>query len=150
MNGPDGNVNPYQSPTAYQADAVVGNPLMIPAIVLLVLASSMLFLILLSIQSQILRMREIDTTTSGGLGELCGMIGSLVIWITMMAAIIWGSIAMLRLRGYRDAMAAAVLAVIPICSPCFVLGIPFGIWAIVVLMRVEVRTKFQGQMGIGQ
>jgi len=123
---------------------------MIPATILLVLASIMLFFILLSIPGQVLRMRAIDTTTPGGQGELAGMIVSLVIWTVMMAAIIWGSIAMLRLRGYSNAMVAAVLAVIPVCSPCFVLGIPFGIWAIIVLKRAEVRARFQRQMGIGQ
>jgi hypothetical protein len=143
MNGPDHNVNPYQSPAVHRADAAAGNPLMIPAIIMLVLASLMLALILGSMPGQILRMRAIDTSTPEGQGELTGMIAALVAWIVMMAGIIWGSIAMLRLRGYRNAMVAAVLAMIPVCSPCFVLGIPFGIWAIIVLMRPEVRARFQ-------
>jgi len=150
MNGPDGHINPYQSPTAYRADAATGNPLMIPAIILLVLACIMLLMILLSIPGQIFRMLEIDTTTPAGAGELFGMIGSLVIWVAMMAGIIWGSIAMVRLRGYGSAMVAAVLALIPVCSPCFVLGIPFGIWAIIILMRADVRARFQTPVGTGQ
>jgi len=143
MIGPD-PVNPYQSPAEYHDDAATGNPLLIPGIFLLVLASLMLALILLSIPGQIIRMRQIDTTTPEGQGELTGSIVALVVWIVMMACIIWGSIAMVRLRGYSNAMVAAVLAVIPVCSPCFVLGIPFGIWAIIVLMRTEVRARFLG------
>jgi hypothetical protein len=143
MNGPDHNVNPFQSPANFRADAAKGNPLMIPAIILLVLASIMLALILGSMPGQILRMRNIDTTTHEGQGELAGSIVALVVWVALTAAIIWGSIAMLRLRGYRDSMVAAVLAVIPVCSPCFVLGIPFGIWAIILLMRTDVRARFQ-------
>jgi hypothetical protein len=143
MSETDGHVNPYQSPGACQAAAGAGNPLMIPAITLLVLASIMLALILLSIPGQIVRMRAIDTTTHEGQGELTGSIVALVIWIVMTAAILWGAIAMLRLSSYRDAFVAAVLSLIPVCSPCFVLGIPFGIWAIIILMRPEVRAKFQ-------
>lgn len=145
MSEPDGHANPYQSPAAPapQLATGAGNPLLIPAVTLLVLASIMLALILVSMPGQVLRMREIDTTTHEGQGELAGSIGALVVWIATTAAILWGSIAMLRLRSYRDAFVAAVLSVIPFCSPCFVLGIPFGIWAIIVLMRPEVRVRFQ-------
>jgi hypothetical protein len=73
----------------------------------------MVALILLSLPGTIPRMRAIDTTTSEGMGELVGMIASLVVWTAMMAAIIAGAISMLRQRGYRNAMTAAVLAVIP-------------------------------------
>jgi hypothetical protein len=148
MNGPDFNVNPYQSPAAYQAKTITGNPLMIPSIILLVLASMMLALILFSIPGLIFQTRGIDTTIPALQGKLVGSLAGF--WVVMMGAIIWGSVAMLRLRGYRNAMVAAVLAVIPVCSPCFVLGVPFGIWAIIVLMRVEVRAMFQGQTGVGQ
>jgi hypothetical protein len=143
MSEPDRHANPYQSPAIDQAAAGAGNPLMIPASILLVLASIMLALILLSVPGQILRMRDIDTTTHEGQGELIGSILTLVVWIIITAAILWGSIAMLRLRSYRDSFVAAVLSVIPVCSPCFVLGIPFGIWAIIVLIRPEVRARFQ-------
>jgi hypothetical protein len=143
MSEPDRHVNPYQSPAGPQPAIGAGNPLMIPAIILIVLASSMLALILLSMPGQVLRMRDIDTTTHEGQGELVGAIVALVVWIVVNAAILWGSIAMLRLSSYRDAIVAAVLSVIPVCSPCFVLGIPFGIWAIIVLMRPEVRARFQ-------
>jgi len=40
-------------------------------------------------------------------------------------------------------MAAAIVACVPFCSPCVVLGIPFGIWALVVMAKPEVRAAFQ-------
>jgi hypothetical protein len=143
MSKPDHHPNPYQSPAAFQVASGSGNPLMIPAITLLVLASIMLALILLSMPGQVLRMRAIDTTTPEGQGELVGSIVALVVWIVFTIAILWGSVAMLRLNRYRDAVVGAVLSMIPVCSPCFVLGIPFGIWAIIVLLRPEVRARFQ-------
>jgi hypothetical protein len=47
------------------------------------------------------------------------------------------------LRGYGLAWTAAVASVIPCCSPCYVLGIPFGIWAIILLQKPEVRSRFR-------
>jgi hypothetical protein len=104
----------------------------------------MLALILLSIPVQMVQMQAIDTNSPVGRGDLAVSIAALVCWIVMMAAIISGAIGMIRLRGYRSAWIAAVLAVIPACSPGFVLGIPLGIWAMIVLMRTEVRARFLG------
>jgi hypothetical protein len=44
---------------------------------------------------------------------------------------------MLRLRGYVWAAAAAIVAMVP-WSPAWLLGLPFGIWACIVLGRPEV------------
>jgi tRNA A-37 threonylcarbamoyl transferase component Bud32 len=56
---------------------------------------------------------------------------------------IGGAVAMLRLRGYPWAGAAAILATIP-WSPIWVLGLPFGTWAIVVLGKPAVAEAFLG------
>jgi hypothetical protein len=58
------------------------------------------------------------------------------------AAILFGALKMMRLQSYGWAMAAAILAVIPCLSPCCCLGIPFGIWALVVLSKPEVKAAF--------
>jgi hypothetical protein len=58
---------------------------------------------------------------------------------------IYGSLAMLRLTSLSAARTAAIISVIPLCAPCLILGIPFGIWALVVLSRPEVAAAFQGQ-----
>ena len=49
---------------------------------------------------------------------------------------------MRRLENYRTAMTVAIVSVIPLISPCCLLGIPFGIWALVMLSRPEVRDAF--------
>jgi hypothetical protein len=38
-------------------------------------------------------------------------------------------------------MAAAIMAMIP-CNCCCLLGLPFGIWALVMLMKPEVKSQF--------
>lgn len=73
---------------------------------------------------------------------IANIIGGIVILVVNGITLI-GSIQMLRLRSYGLAMTAAVLAVIPCCSPCYILGIPFGIWAIVVLAQPNVKLAFR-------
>lgn len=48
-----------------------------------------------------------------------------------------------RGRNYRACMAGAIIACIPILSPGIVLGVPFGIWAILVLQRPAVKLAFK-------
>lgn len=55
-----------------------------------------------------------------------------------------GAVRMQQLRSYGLAMTASVIAVLPI-HPWFILGLPFGIWAIVVLMRRETRDAFHAR-----
>jgi predicted Zn finger-like uncharacterized protein len=49
---------------------------------------------------------------------------------------------MKRLDSYAAAMTASILAVIPCLSPCFVLGIPFGIWGLIVINQADVKEAF--------
>ena len=135
------NTNPY-APPAPQPGSSSESPLLFPAIALLILSSLFVLIILASVPGQIVRMRAIDTSTPEGAGELVGSIVSLAIWPLMNLAIAVGAVSMIRLRNYRSAYTAAILSVIPICSPCLLLGIPFGIWAIVVLNRPEVKQRF--------
>jgi hypothetical protein len=58
------------------------------------------------------------------------------------AVVLFGALKMLRLQNYGWAMAASILAVIPCLSPCCCLGIPFGIWSLVVLSKPEVKSAF--------
>jgi len=116
--------------------------LLLPGIALLILAALYLLLIVASLPGQTVRMQAVDTSTPAGAGELAGMIVTLVALTLMNVAIVLGAISMLRLKNYRSAYTAAVLSLIPFCSPCFVLGIPFGIWALIVLHRADVKQRF--------
>ncbi len=136
--------NPYAPPTPEWGGPPPGNPLLVPAIFLLTLAVSFVLLIVASLPEQIARIRAIDSSTSEGAGELFGNIASLILWPLMNLVIVLGAIAMLRLKGYRTAYTAAILATLPCCSPCFLLGIPFGVWSIVLLNRPEVKQRFTG------
>lgn len=84
---------------------------------------------------------------SGGAGSLfSGVLGLVfnVIWLLMGGLVIFGALKMKNLQSYGLAMAAAVIAALPCTSPCCFLGLPIGIWAIVVLLNQEVKGSFQG------
>jgi hypothetical protein len=55
--------------------------------------------------------------------------------------VIAGSIQMMRLQSHGMATAAAVVAMLP-CNLCCLLGLPIGIWALVVLLREDVKRAF--------
>ena len=55
--------------------------------------------------------------------------------------IILGALQMIGLRSYGWAVAASVLAVLPL-SAGFMIGVPMGIWALIVLYRSDVQEAF--------
>jgi hypothetical protein len=54
-----------------------------------------------------------------------------------------GGFLMYNRGSYGMAMTAAILAIVPCFSPCYLLGIPFGIWALVVLNDPDVKEAFR-------
>ena len=53
-----------------------------------------------------------------------------------------GALYMRRLSGYAMSMIAAIVSLVPIATGCLCTGIPFGIWALVVLVRPEIKAAF--------
>jgi phage FluMu protein Com len=76
---------------------------------------------------------------NSGIGLISGAVG-----IIIGLVIIVGAMKMKNLESYSFAMAAAIIAMIPCISPCCVLGLPFGIWALVVLNDPTVKAAFRG------
>jgi len=72
-------------------------------------------------------------------GVIGGMIG-----VGIDILVLSGAISLHRRKNHGLAMAGAIVACIPFCSPCVALGIPFGIWALVVLNSADVKDAFQG------
>lgn len=82
---------------------------------------------------------QIDAFVSGmerfgvGFNVLAMIVGALVV--------IAGA-RMIQMRGYGLAMTASIVALIPCLSPCCCLGIPFGAWALIVLLDKDVKAAF--------
>ncbi len=64
-----------------------------------------------------------------------------VLQIATAALIILGAVRMRKLGSYGLAMTASILAMLP-CTYAFPIGIPIGIWALVVLTKPEVKAAF--------
>lgn len=61
-------------------------------------------------------------------GQMVGGIVGGVIGLVFDMLVIVGAYNLQKLNKYGLAMTGAIIACIPCCGPCFVLGIPFGIW----------------------
>ncbi|MBI1345227.1 hypothetical protein GC163_02945 [bacterium] len=75
------------------------------------------------------------------MAKIGGMVGG-VIGLTFDGLVLFGAYCMQTVRNYGMAMTGAIVACIPFCGPCLVLGIPFGIWSLVVLNNAEVKSAF--------
>jgi hypothetical protein len=69
-------------------------------------------------------------------------IASSFIGILVAALIIYAALKMKELSQYGLCMAASILAMIPCISPCCIIGLPIGIWCLIVLTKPEVKTAF--------
>ena len=70
-------------------------------------------------------------------------IGSSFVGLLVAGFIIFAALKMKDQEQWGLAVAASVLAMIPCISPCCIIGLPIGIWCLVVLMRPEVKDAFK-------
>ena len=82
--------------------------------------------------------QKIINMMGGGLGIIQNIIGGIGGVVVLM-----GALKMQRLQNYSFVFTASILAMLPCLSPCCVLGLPFGIWALVTLNKAEVKAAFQ-------
>jgi len=69
-------------------------------------------------------------------------IATSLIGILVAAFIIYAALKMKDLSQYGLCMVASILAMIPCISPCCVIGLPIGIWCLVVLTKPEIKAAF--------
>ncbi len=124
-----------------------------PALAMMIIAGITFVLEILSILANIL---GISFLSAGDMSQFEGMEGTEwlaplmsgtftvvmgVFTLVGAAVIFYGSTKMKDLQGYGLAMTAAILSLIPCFSICCI-GIPFGIWALVVLLNDDVKKAF--------
>lgn len=66
-----------------------------------------------------------------------------VVSLVLSAVMIYAGLQMRKLQSWTLCMAGAVVAMAP-CAPCCILGLPMGIWALIVLLDDEVKQAFNG------
>ena len=80
--------------------------------------------------------RELDIYI--GSGQTLGL-GLGIFRLGIATVVIIGAFKMLQQRSWSLSMAAAILMLVPCLGPCCPLGIPVGIWALIILFKPEVR-----------
>lgn len=71
-----------------------------------------------------------------------GMFGN-ILTLALSGVTLFGALKMKNLENYGLAMAASIIAIIPCFGPCCCIGIPAGIWSLVVLNKPEVKSAFR-------
>jgi hypothetical protein len=84
-----------------------------------------------------------DKQTADALPGVGVMMGFGVIKLALDALTIYAGWQMRLLRGWGLSMAGAISAMLP-CSVCCLLGLPMGIWALIVLIDNDVKAAFNG------
>jgi hypothetical protein len=82
-----------------------------------------------------------DPQTADALPAAGAMIGVGVIALALNVLTLYAAWQMRQLRGWGLSMAGAILAMLP-CTPCCIIGLPIGIWAILVLIDNDVKAAF--------
>ena len=132
----------YSGNTSYALQRVSA-----PGVCLIVIAVLSLVMGVLNILANIL---QIGIAAVGDMKEVMPVMfmGPVVIFsgaigIIVAIVVLIGAIKMRRLETYWLAMTASILALIPCIAPCCIFGLPFGIWALVVLSDPIVKMSFK-------
>jgi hypothetical protein len=116
-----------------------------PAIGLIVVAVLGFFLQVANIVFQkffaALAARQTQGMPAAFSGSMTIGFGAVAILVSVL--ILFGGIKMRKLENHGLAMAASILAMIPCISPCCLIGLPIGIWAVIVLSKPEVKGAFR-------
>jgi hypothetical protein len=135
-------------PTGHVTQEVQG-----PAIGLIITAVIGIVLALVSLLSNLMGAGMAGIEEIGGMDEagryltyMTGGVGILfaLIQLGVSGFVIWAALQMKELRNWTMAVTASILAMIPCIGPCCLIGIPIGIWSLVVLMKPEVKAAFTG------
>jgi hypothetical protein len=82
---------------------------------------------------------QMQAFVEGMRGPLAGVINLAI--AVLNGFVLFGAIKLLRLQNHTLATVASVAAMLP-CQCCCLFGLPFGIWALVVLNKPEVKSQF--------
>ena len=80
------------------------------------------------------------------LGYVAGQVYSTIVAVVSILVspyIIKGALQMMKAKQYNTARGAAILALVPLSSCCFVIGMPVGLWALSVLSKPEIKETFK-------
>ena len=84
------------------------------------------------------QLRQYFQVMSGGVGLVMNIVA-----VALGAFYIFASTKLRKLESYGMVMTATILSMLPCTSSCCCVGLPVGIWILVVLAKPEVKTAFR-------
>ena len=138
---------------SYQTSGPVGEKakapgicLMVAAILSLIIMSVIFVLNIIAVASSPDAIEPPDIDASERIGFYIGYYGAMfspLLNVIAQVVIMLGGIAMVRNKNIGLARTGAIVALIPCLSPFCIIGIPFGIWAVIVLFDPTVKAAFK-------
>lgn len=148
-SNPQNPYPPQQRPTGPAPGARPIDKVKIPAILLMVAGSIGVLMHLLGILMNLLGVGAGAAAQGGGndaqmlmVQGTAGIVAA-IIGLAFDGFVIFGASNMMKLRGWGMSLATAIIAMLPCISCGCFLGIPIGIWAIVVLSDANVKNAFK-------
>lgn len=146
--------NPYQSPLQYgeappsAGMSRAGTPagrVIAPAVGLIAVAVLEIEILAITVVGALAGFAERGGPGPAGVPAFLGpalVLALAVLGVVLSVVVIAGAMKMKNLESRGFAIAAAVVAMLPLFWPCFLLGLPLGIWALVVLCDPQVKPLF--------
>lgn len=94
----------------------------------------------------------LPTEQAEKMGYLVGTVGTYIVALLSLVlapVVIYGAVQMMQGKKPGLAKASAILAMLPVTACCFLVGIPIGIWGLIVLAKPEVKAVFAGESAGG-
>lgn len=82
-------------------------------------------------------LKQMMSMGTGPMSKVSNLVGML-----LDVVMIFGAVQMRNLKMYPLAIASTVIAMLPCAGCCCLFGLPIGIWAIVLLLKPEVKAQF--------
>jgi hypothetical protein len=127
------------------AGSVMGPAIALMCVGGIAMLLAMVSLVLNLMGAALLAAPQVQAGGGGGPDAIANAVGGVagaIFGICWGGIVLSGAWSMMRLRGYGYAMASTIVAMLP-CTLCCLLGLPFGIWSLVVLCRPDVRDAFR-------
>jgi hypothetical protein len=155
--GDSGNPNPFQSPSFPTSQLGPASPfdprnsvrgkVMAPAIVLIVISTIGLMTSLFNVAFAFAEPQIdpndppfIQQMKKSSAGPVVAAIQSAFVVTNLL--IIGGAVQMMRFKTWGFALAASIIAMLNFGTFCCVLGLPVGIWSLVILLQPDVKHAF--------
>jgi hypothetical protein len=144
-------MNRFKAPIHEAAERSAHSLVRAPAIALITVASIALVFGILGLLGDVVliasgAIAELEARNEGPISKETTVAVRMIWGILLLVAssfVLFGAIAMKNLKRHGIAKAAAIVAMVPLVGPCCLLGIPFGVWALITLEKPAVRKAFR-------